>query len=162
MLAATPPIKTNRTPCRWSAERIATASYGGSGCDTRLCSRAEVEKLRRCPLRVVHALGRRELQVVDDVRDVGLVVVRHPEGELEAAGADQLAQRLEARLDVATFPAGDLRLRPFHPPPQLGLGDPDPQARLLEQICTEHQYGNAIKIRIGDRINPVPDAFPSR
>ena len=85
-------------------------------------------------------------RLLDDVSEVRLVVVRHPEGELEAAGADQLPQRLEARLDVAPFPAGDLRLRPLHPPAELGLGDPGPQPRLLEQICTDHQYEYAISL----------------
>src|SRR5205823_6264991 len=76
---------------------------------------------------------------------VGVVVVRQPERELEAASSDQLAQSLQARFDVASLPASDLRLRALDAPSELRLAEPGPQARLPQQICTNHKYIYAIR-----------------
>src|SRR5581483_5218916 len=134
---------TNLTPCFRKAPMIAAASYGSSG-KTRACSPTEVDHLSRDVLHVPHAFRGRKPKLLMDQREVRVVVIRQLEPELEPAGADQLAQRFQARLDVAALPTGDLGLRALHAARELGLGQPRAQARLLQQICTDHQYRNAI------------------
>src|SRR5512133_3267543 len=79
----------------------------------------------RCPSECLFdSLLHRKGEIALDPLVVGVVVGREPEGELEAACADQLAERLQARLDVAALPPGDLRLRAMHPATELRLGEP--------------------------------------
>ena len=73
-----------------------------SGSDTRSGSRGfpGSERVDECD-GAVDSLRRAHAKVVDDVGDVGVVEVGEAVGQLEAAGADQLAQALEAGSDSA-------------------------------------------------------------
>src|SRR5512132_767096 len=59
---------------------------------------------------VLDSTLRSQLEQPFDVRDVGVVVVGQLVRQLESAGSNQPAQRLEARFDPTSFPASDLRL----------------------------------------------------
>jgi hypothetical protein len=52
----------------------------------------------------------RQRQAVGGIRCVRIVLRGETDGQLEAAGLDKPAQRLDARFDRSAFPAGDLRL----------------------------------------------------
>src|SRR5262249_8163349 len=101
-------------------------------------------------VRVLQALDRIELERFQNPLVVGVVVVGQPEGQLEPAGADQLAQRLEARLHLAPLPAADLRLRTPDSAAELGLREPGAQAGFAQQICTDHQYKYVIGAACGN------------
>ncbi len=72
-------------------------------------------------LGVLDPLERAERKRLDDVGIVRVVVVRQSELQLQAAGANQLAEALEAGDDDTRLPAGDCRLRGLRPPRELSL-----------------------------------------
>src|SRR5215831_3826808 len=89
-------------------------------------------------LRILEPLYRFDVERLQDPLVVRVVVVGEPDRQLETAGADQFAKPLEARNDLATLPAGDGRLRGLGPPGKLPLRQPGAQARLAEEVTTDH------------------------
>jgi len=76
----------------------------------------------------------REIEHPIDLRDVRVVVHREPEGEIEPTGTDELHERAEAGLDVATLPTGDTRLRTARASCELGLRETGSASGLTNQI----------------------------
>jgi hypothetical protein len=73
-----------------------------------------------------------------DLGNVGVVVVGDGEGELEAAGADEVAQGLEGGFDVAALPAGDGGLGPADSASELGLGEAGALAGFSKEVSADH------------------------
>src|SRR5689334_15888836 len=79
------------------------------------------------------ALLGRELGRFGEGAVVGLLVLDQVEGEVVAAGADQLEHRVDARCDVVALPAGDLGAVLAGALAELGLRQAGAQARLADQ-----------------------------
>ena len=76
--------------------------------------------------------------------------------EVVAAGAQQLAQCFEARLDGIALPARDLRSVEANPVAELGLGDPSEEPSFAYEHSTGH-IGNLLpRVAIIKRIRYVP------
>src|SRR5262245_12495908 len=90
---------------------------------------------------LAHAILRRAEEVLAQLSGAGRVGVHGSEYEveLEAAGLDELDQRLEGRLDIVRLPSGDLRAVAADARPQLGLRQTSPQTRVADDHPARHR-----------------------
>src|SRR5437667_4420456 len=99
------PMTMKRTSCSLRTRRMSPNRNSGNG----LASNPRGDDLSGN--RIGDPFARAHVQGTIDKRVVGVVVVREPDGQLEAAGLDQLAKGLEAGVDAPALPPGDRRLR---------------------------------------------------
>lgn len=78
------------------------------------------------------------------------------QAEVIAAGAEQLAQGLEARLDGVPFPPGNLGTITTDAIAELALGDAGEQAGLSDEHAAGHTSNLAARVAIIKRIIYVP------
>src|SRR5438552_2700483 len=104
-VAAKPPITMNSTPCSSNVRRIGSGRNSGSRCMPHRVPTLADELDRACEL--PDSLRRREPEVLLD--DLPFVVHSRTEMDvqIEAAGADEIADGLKARCGGAAFEAGD-------------------------------------------------------
>ena len=87
---------------------------------------------------VREALGGRHSKVFVDDDDARVVESRQVKAEVESAGPNDSSHSLEARLYVATFPAGDDGLRLAEAAAELSLGETGSEPSLPNQVTTQH------------------------
>src|SRR3954471_17806908 len=119
MFSGTPPTRTNPTRWRHNTSSVASGLIGdSSGKPSRVPQATHSDREICGP---PDPFTWRQRQHLMDVREIRVVGIGEPDGQLQPTRPDDPLQRFEARLRLAALPAPDLRLRLPEPLSELHL-----------------------------------------